>query len=174
MNKKASFTIKWELIEQNVGSTKWRLRWGWFWGSRLNLRWGKCGIWLVNQWVLVFFIAHWELMDIIGCILGYCIHLRYWCTDCDDWLSWLRLFDVMILSVFHCYIRLRHWYAGCIDQFSCIVWHSDPDFCLDCSDHLTCIDSLLYIIWLDVLIHLPIYYLSHLWVWRLYHYSSWL
>ena len=84
------------------------------------------------------------------------------------WLWWLIIlieaFDVMILSVFHRYIRLRHWYAGCIDQLSRIVWHSDPDLCLDYSDHLTCIDFLLYIIWLDVLIHLPIYYLGHLWV----------
>ena len=45
--------------------------------------------------------------------------------------------------------------------------------CHDCFAHLTCIDLLLYIIWLDVLISLLVYCLDHLWAYCLYHFLSW-
>ena len=31
-----------------------------------------------------------RVLDIIGCMLGYCIHLGHGHADYDDWLSWLK------------------------------------------------------------------------------------
>ena len=61
------------------------------------------------------------------------------------WLYWLILLSC-----------LAHWF-----------W-----FCHNCSDHFTCIHSLLYITRLDMLILWLVYYFDRLWAWWLYHYPS--
>ena len=38
-------------MSRNTSSTKWWLHWGSFRGSSLNLRWIKCGVSWVDQWV---------------------------------------------------------------------------------------------------------------------------
>ena len=45
-------------------------------------------------------------------------------------------------------------------------------FSHDCSDYLACMDTLLYTVWFDILIHLLVYYLNHFRAWCLYHFSS--
>ena len=56
-------------------------------------------------------IAHWEFLM----SLETCMDIIFiWALTC--WFWWLFIligaFDVMISSVFHWYIRLRHWHAG--------------------------------------------------------------
>ena len=64
---------------------------------------------------------------------------------------------------------LDYWWLILLQCLAYWFW-----FCHDCSGHLTRIHSPLYIIWLDMLIHLFVYYLDRLWAWCLYHYLSWL
>ena len=68
-------------------------------GSNLNLRWSKCGVWLVDQWVPISlwasvcltFDCTLRTLNVIGCMVGYCVHLGHWHADYADWLSWLRI-----------------------------------------------------------------------------------
>ena len=78
------------------------------WGSSLNLKWSKCGVWWVDQWVLI----SWLHIEDIWCMLGFYIHSRLWHVDCVDWFILIEDSDAVISSVFHWYIRLRHWHAG--------------------------------------------------------------
>ena len=48
-------------------------------------------------------IAHWEFPS---------FHLGHWHVNCVDWFILIEDSDAMISSVFHWYIRLRHWHAG--------------------------------------------------------------
>ena len=101
-------------------------------------------------------IAHWEflmhawmlyLFGILTCWLCWLICLD-WDFQYHDFMCFIDIFvwgiDMLVccwLIVLYC---LAHW-----------LW-----FCHDCSGHLTCIHSPLYIIWLDMLIHLLVYYLD--------------
>ena len=76
-------------------------------GSSLNLKWSKCGVWWVDQWVLI----SWLHIEDIWCMLGFYIHSRLWHVDCVDWFILIEDSDAMISSVFHWYIRLRLWHA---------------------------------------------------------------
>ena len=117
-------------------------------------------------------IAHWEFLM----SLETCMDIIFiWALTC--WFWWLIILigasDVVISSVFHWYIRLRHWHADYIDWSYCLAWHIDSDFgmivlitshaythhCISLS--LTCF-SYLYTI-LIIFEHV-----------FLYHYSSWL
>ena len=128
---------------RNAGSTKWRLHWGSFRGSSLNLKWSKCGVWWIDQWILTswlhiegsrVFIWDIDMIDCIGrlswleiltqwffFVLHWYICLRYLTCWLWDWLSWLR---ILIFFVLHCHV---------------------------CSDYLICIDSPLYIIRFDMI-----------------------
>ena len=126
INKKTSFTIEWERIERNAGSTKSRLYWG-VWGSNLNLRWGKCGIWLVDWW-----------------IPSLCVFL------CLSDHSTLRIL-MWRFSMLDCYIHLWLWHVDDIDRFcSCHDYSTHLDMYillvsylihLDMIDFLGCILS---------------------------------
>ena len=115
INKKSIFQIKIELairvgnaLSRNAGSTKWRLCWGSFRGSSLNLEWSKRGIRLDDQWMPI----SWLHIEDIWCMLGFYIHLGLWHVDCVDWFILIEDSDAMISSVFHWYICLRHWHVG--------------------------------------------------------------
>ena len=116
-------------MSPNAGSTKWRLRWGSFRGSSLNLGWSKHGIWWVDQWVpfswlhIESFWCHWRHAWIL-----YSFGL--WHFDYDDLIILIRDSDTMISFVFHWYTRLRHWHADYIDWSYCLAWHIDPDFAM--------------------------------------------
>ena len=149
-------------MSPNAGSTKWRLRWGSFRGSSLNLGWSKHGIWWVDQWV-PFSWLHIESFDIIRDMRGYYIHLGFNILIMMIWLSWL---GILIPWFLLCFIDIFDWDIDMLDYWWLILllclarW---PWFCHDCSDHFTCMHSLLYIIRLDMLIHLLVYYFDHLW-----------
>ena len=78
-------------------------------------------------------------------------------------LYWLRILMSWFLL---CFIDIFVWDIDMLDYWWLIILHRLAHllwFCHDCSDHFTCIHSLLYIIWLDMLIHLLVYYFNHLW-----------
>ena len=121
---KIEFAIKWKRMSRNVGSTKWRLHWGSFRGSNLNLRWGRCSVWLVDQWVPTFLCA---------CV---CLTVDYT----------LRAFGIIILDA--CLVVVFVWGVGMlillIDHFDfsshmdillivwslCSPWHVHSFCCL--------------------------------------------
>ena len=78
-------------------------------------------------------------------------------------LYWLRILMPWFLL---CFIDIFVWDIDMLDYWWLILllclarW---PWFYHDCSDHFTCIHSLLYIIRLDMLIHLLVYYFDHPW-----------
>ena len=93
-------------------------------GSSLNLRWGKCGVWWVDQWV------HWELLiSLDACLVITLIR------DIDMLI--MLIFYLVCLSIkalilpwlfcsLHMYrlivIYLSTW---CVDSFACILsWSS--------------------------------------------------
>ena len=95
-----------------------------------------------------------RVLDVIGCMLGYCIHLGHWYANYDDCFVLIEDSEIAISYVFHCYICLGYWHVDCIDCSSCFAWHIDSDFCHDCSDRLARMDSLSYIVWFHMLISL--------------------
>ena len=88
-----------EAHEQKYGVHKMATPLGTTRGSNLNLRWSKCGVWLVDQWVPISlwasvcltFDCTLRALNVIGCMVGYCVHLGHWHADYADWLSWLRI-----------------------------------------------------------------------------------
>ena len=134
-----------------------------FRGSSLNLRWRKCGIWWVDQWVPVFWLhigGFYACLDIV---------LWHW----YDWLSWLGL---RMSLFFMYYIARLVWYIDMsiiINCSSCFAWYSDSVSSwlfyslhmhrLTIVHHLTCcvVFSGLHII------------LIVFWAWSLYRYLSW-
>ena len=118
--------------------------------------------WSVDVYLL---ISHWEFFyACLEIVLGH-------------WYDWLSLLGLPMPRFFPCFIAI---FVSDIDMVDCcwlIILRCLAHrlcFCHDCSDHLACIYSLLYIIWLYGLILMPVYYLDRLRSWRLYHYSSWL
>ena len=94
-----------------------------FRGSNLNSSWGKCDIWLVDQWItlstclcMIGCWLHVESFDIFICdaCLVIIVHWRCWHVDYIDWFSYLLL--VVWLSCFpgHVYSHF------CISRSS---WH---------------------------------------------------
>ena len=79
-------------------------------GSSLNINWGKCGVWLVDQWaptslcVCVYLTIDYTLgaLDIItlDACLGVCFYLGHWHVDYDDYLSWLWRFFPCFIAIF--------------------------------------------------------------------------
>ena len=132
---------------------------GIFRGSSLNLDWGKRGIRLDDQWMPI----SWLHIEDIWCMLGFYIHLDFDTSIVLIDLYWLRILMPWFLL---CCIDIFVWDIDMLDHWWLILllclahW---PWFCHDCSDHFTCIHSLLYIIRLDMLIHLLVYYFDHLW-----------
>ena len=53
---KVELAIKWETHEPKCEVHKMATPLGIFKGSSLNLGWSKCGIWLVNQWMPIFWL----------------------------------------------------------------------------------------------------------------------
>ena len=107
-----------------------------------------------------FLIAHW----------GYLMYTRI--------LYLFETFDILIMMIdfilieaseamiFRASLIISVCYIDIADLYWLIILHCLAHllwFCHDCSDHLTCIHSLLYIIRLDMLIHLLVYYFDHLW-----------
>ena len=69
-NKKTSFTIEWERIEQNAGSKKWRLHWGILEGQTWTQVKGNVAFdWSINgypsQCVLVWLVVDYTLRALI-------------------------------------------------------------------------------------------------------------
>ena len=95
-------------MSPNAGSTKWRLHWGLFRGSSLNLEWSKRGIRLDDQWMLIF----WLHSESFWCMLRCYIHLGFWHVDYVDWLVLIEDSDAVFSPVLHWYIRLRYWHVG--------------------------------------------------------------
>ena len=118
---------------QNGNSTRDR------WRSNLNLSWGKCGVWLVGWWIpsLCAFLC---LSDhsILRALIGQFSMLDY-------------------------YIHLGHWHVDDIDWWSCLSWHIDFALTIIILLTLTCMFTLLYILFVLVLILSFVYYLDHLW-----------
>ena len=87
-------------------------------------------------------------------------------------LSWLRIlmpwFLLCFTDIFVWDIHmLVYWWLILLPCLAHWFW-----FCHDCSDHFTYIHLPPYIFWFDMLTHLLVYSLDHLWAWCLYHYSS--
>ena len=120
-----------------------------------------------------FLIAHWEFPISLDACLGVCFYLEHWHVDYDACLSWLR---IPMPWFFLCFIDIFVWDIDMLDYWWLII-----SYCLahwfwffhDCSNHFTCIHSLLYITQLDMLILWLVYYFDRLWAWCLYYYSSW-
>ena len=158
-------------MSRNVGSTKWRLRWGSFRGSSLNLEWSKRGVRLDDQWMFVSWL-HIEdfFYACLGVVFIWDFGILIMLTD----LSWLR---IPMPWFFLCFIDIFVWDIDMLDHWWLILLHCLAYwfwFCHDCSDHFTCIHSPLYIARLDMLILWLVYYFDRLWAWCLYHYLSWL
>ena len=102
-------------------------------------------------------IAHWEFLI----SLDACLDIVFiW--DMDILIMMIDLYWLRILIPWFllCFIDIFDWDIDMLDYWWLILLLC---FCHDCSDHFTCIHSLLYIIRLDMLIHLLVYYFDHLW-----------
>ena len=121
---------------QNAGSTKWWLHWGITRGSSLNLKWGKCGVWLVGQWVLISLCAFvcltidyvWRVVDII--ILDACLVIVFiWDIDMlitlIDYLACLSIVTLILPWLFcssHMYrLTVIYHSTWCVDYSACIL-----------------------------------------------------
>ena len=140
-------------MSRNAGSTKWRLRWGSFRGSRLNLKWSKRGVWWVDQWVLITWL-HIESSRAFTWDIDMLIML----ADYFDRGFWDSYF--LCASLIYSFEILTCWLYWLI--ISCCLAHWSW-FCHDYSDHFTCIHSPLYITQFDMLILWLVYYFGHLW-----------
>ena len=96
--KKTSHAVEWERTWE-YGVHKIATSLGIiFKGSNLNSSWGKCGIWLVDQWLplstCLCMIGCWlriESFDMFICdaCLVIIVHWRCWHVDYIDWFSYL-------------------------------------------------------------------------------------
>ena len=122
-----------------------------FRGSSLNLGWSKCGVWWFGQWIPISWL-HIESS-------------RYY------WMhAWVFVFtwdiDVLIMMIVYLDWGFRLWqfflcfiaiFVGDIDMLFMLIDHLTLlsivtlIFAMFCSDHFTCIDSTLYIIWFDMI-----------------------
>ena len=137
--------------------------------SSLNLRWGKCGIWLVNQWVPTFL-----------CV-SVCLNVDYT----------LRVLDIIIFDA--CLVIVFVWGIDMliilIDPFAyphiltllvvwslCSPWHVHYSCCLSRSFWHDCF-SWLYIIMIVIEYAILARYSSRLacvWTWMIYLHFAWL
>ena len=98
-----------------------------FRGSSLNLGWSKCGIWWVDQWVLI----SWLHIEDVWCMLGFYIHSRLWHVDCVDWFILIEDSDAMISSTLHwLYLFATSTLLIYIDWSYCIAYHIYSDFAM--------------------------------------------
>ena len=109
-------------------------------GSILNLRWGKCGVWLVDQWVptflcdLVCLTIDYTLRDFDIIILDACLVIIFvWDIDMQimfiDYLACLSIVTLILpwlLYLPHMYrIIVVYILIVCVDSFACILsWSS--------------------------------------------------
>ena len=114
---------------------------GMFRGSNLNSSWGKCGVWLVDQWIPLLMCL---------CMIRCWLHVES--------------FDMFICDA--CLVIIVHgrcWHVDYIDWFSYLLLHSDSSYCMIILLSLTCIFSFLYISFiLTWLILFVLYYLVYL------------
>ena len=115
----------------------------------------------------------WLHVEDIWCILRFDIYSRLltcwlWWSIYIDWRFWCHDFLLCFIDTFVWGIdMLDYWW---LILLLCLAhW---PWFCHDCSDHFTCIHSLLYITRLNMLILWLVYYFDRLWAWWLYRYPS--
>ena len=161
-------------MSRNAGSTKWRLHWGRFRGSRLNLRWRKCGFWWDDQWMFISWL-----------------HIE---SSQYHWMhAWVFVFtwdiDMLIMMIVYFDWAFRLWqFFPCF--IAIFVW--DIDILIMLIDHLTLLSIVTLILpclfWLPHMHRLDIVYrlIWHDWFSRLYiilifmehaivtKYSSWL
>ena len=94
-----------------------------FRGSNLNSSWGKCGFWLVNQWIHFFMCI---------CMIGCWLHVQS--------------FDMFICDA--CLVIIVHWrcfHVEYINWFSYLLLYSNSSCCMIIVFSLTCIFLFLYI-----------------------------
>ena len=105
-----------------------------------------------------FLIAHWEFPILLVACLGVCFYWGHWHVDYDACLSWLRIPIVVIFSRASLLLFVRD-----IDMLFMLIDHLTLlsivtlIFAMFCSDHFTCIDSTLYIIWFDTIVSFGLY-----------------
>ena len=105
-----------------------------------------------------FLIAHWEFPILLVACLGVCFYWGHWHVDYDACLSWLRIPIVVIFSRASLLLFVRD-----IDMLFMLIDHLTLlsivtlIFAMFCSDHFTCIDSTLYIIWFDMIVSFGLY-----------------
>ena len=122
-------------------------------GSSLNISWGKCGVWLVDQWCLpliVFlfvwlFITHWKLLISLSLMHAWFLY-SFEALAC--WLYWL------IFSLILTYgLSLLYDHSAHLDMYILLVAYLV---------HLDMIDSWLYIIMIVIKHAIISRYLSRL------------
>ena len=154
--------------EPKCGVHKMATPLGIFRGSSLNLKWSKCGVWWVDQWVLISWLHikgsrafTWDidmlimLVDHVGwscwliilvgdsniasfLMLNWYICMRYLTCWLWDWLSWLRILFFLCAS------------------FPCLL--SNTDMLIILIDHLALLSIVILIFAMIVLIAL------HIWI----------
>ena len=110
--------------------------------SSLNLGWGKCGVWLVDQWVPLSLCAYVCLSfdsTLRALIWLSLLHVQLLCSF-EAWTYWLYCLILLIV--------LTYWLSLLYDYFA----HSDSYIII-----------VAYLTHHDILIFFAIYYLDNLW-----------
>ena len=106
-------------LSRNAGSTKWRLHWGSFRGSSLNLKWSKCGVWWVDRWVPISWLHiessryHW--MHAWVFVFTWNIDMLIMTLVYLDWGFWLWRFFFLVLHYYYLF--------GDIDMLIILIVH---------------------------------------------------
>ena len=148
--------------------------------SSLNLGWGKCSVWLVDQWVPPSLCAYVCLSfdsTLRALIWLSLLHVQLLCSF-EAWTYWLYCLILLIvltywLSLLYDYfahsdsyiiiVHWLYWHVDYIDCFSYLLMPSGFSCCIIILLSLTCIFSFLCILFILVwLILFIVYYLIYL------------
>ena len=106
-------------------------------GSNLNLRWGKCGVWLVDQWV------HISLCACVCLTVDYTLR-AFGITILDACLVMVFVWGIGMLIILIDHFDYPHIFTLLVLWLLCSPWHVHSSYCY--LVHLDIFGSWLYII----------------------------